>query len=118
MKALISGKKMQQNILLHYNPIQHDLFGGLASILGCPGLLEAANLGRLTFLNSLRSRKSNFQVGSLSKAWTTQILATQPKMSCCLCIKCNKRPLTGAEEAQESRVGKIYKTKNVASNLP
>ena len=63
---------MQQNLLLDYMPIQHDLFGGLASILGCPGLLKAANHGRLTFLTSSRSQRSNFQVGSLSKAWATQ----------------------------------------------
>ena len=42
-------------------PIQWDLSGGLASILGCPGLFEAAN-----------SSRSNFQIGSLSKAMTTQ----------------------------------------------
>ena len=70
---------MQQNILLHYMPIQRDLFGGLALILGCPGLLKAANLGRLTFKTSKRSQRSNFQVGSLSKAWTTQNIGETTK---------------------------------------
>ena len=70
---------MQQNLLLHYMPIRRDLFGGLASILGCPGLLEAANLGRLTFFTSLRSQRSNFQVDSLSKAQATQNLGKTTK---------------------------------------
>ena len=43
------------------------------------GLLEAANLGRLTFLTSSRSQRSNFQVGSLSKAQTTQNLGQTTK---------------------------------------
>ena len=63
---------MQQNHLLYCMHIQRDLFGGLASILGCNGLLKAANLGRLTFLTSSRSQRLNFQVSSLYKAWTTQ----------------------------------------------
>jgi len=43
------------------------------------GLLEAANLGRLTSLTSLRSQRSNFHVGSLSKALTTQNLGQTTK---------------------------------------
>ena len=86
--------KMQQNLLLYCMHIQRDLFGGLASILGCPRAFS-----RLPTLEDWPSRPLRGLEGQISRLAASlrpgqpKISAIQPKMSCCLCIQCNKRPL-------------------------
>ena len=86
--------KMQQNLLLYCMHIQRDLFGGLASILGCPRAFS-----RLPTLEDWPFRPLRGLKGQISRLAASlrpgqpKIWARQPKRSCCLCIQCNKRPL-------------------------
>ena len=85
---------MQQNLLLYCMHIQRDLFGGLASILGCPRAFS-----RLPTLEDwpfwpLRGLKGQIsRLAASLRPRQPKISARQPKKSCCLCIQCNKRPL-------------------------
>ena len=85
--------KMQQNLLLYCMHIQRDLFGGLASILGCPRAFS-----RLPTLEDWPLRPRRGLEGQISRLAASlrpgqpKISARQPKKSCCLCIQCNKRP--------------------------
>ena len=85
--------KMQQNHLLYCMHIQRDLFGGLASILGCPRAFS-----RLPTLEDWPFRPLRGLKGQISRLAASlrprqpKISARQPKKSCCLCIQCNKRP--------------------------
>ena len=85
--------KMQQNLLLYCMHIQRDLFGGLASILGCPRAFS-----RLPTLEDwpfwpLRGLKGQIsRLAASLRPRQPKISARQPKKSCCLCIQCNKRP--------------------------
>ena len=87
--------KMQQNLLLYCMHIQRDLFGGLASILGCPRAFS-----RLPTLEDWPFRPLRGLKGQISRLAASlrprqpKISARQPKKSCCLCIQCNKRPLS------------------------
>ena len=85
--------KMQQNLLLYCMHIQRDLFGGLASILGCPRAF--LRLPTLEDWPSWPLLGLEFQISRLAaslRPGKPKILARQPKMSCCLCIQRNKRP--------------------------
>ena len=85
---------MQQNLLLYCMHIQRDLFGGLASILGCPRAFS-----RLPTLEDWPFRPLRGLKGQISRLAASlrprqlKISARQPKKSCCLCIQCNKRPM-------------------------
>ena len=96
------GRKLKQRLLfwlenngllLHCMHKQQDIFGGLASILGCPRAFS-----RLPTLEDWPSRPLRGLEGQISRLAASlrpgqpKILARQPKMSCCLCIQCNKRP--------------------------
>ena len=84
--------KMQQNHLLYCMHIQRDLFGGLASILGCPRAFS-----RLPTLEDWPFRPLRGLKGQISRLAASlrprqpKISARQPKKSCCLCIQCNRR---------------------------
>ena len=86
--------KTQQNHLLYCMHIQRDLFGGLASILGCPRAFS-----RLPTLEDWPFRPLRGLKGQISRLAASlrprqpKISARQPKKSCCLCIQCDKRPL-------------------------
>ena len=86
--------KMQQNLLLYCMHIQRDLFGGLASILGCPrAFLRLPTLEDWPF-RPLRGLKGQIsRLAASLRPRQPKISARQPKKSCCLCIQCNKRPL-------------------------
>ena len=84
---------MQQNLLLYCMHIQRDLFGGLASILGCPrAFLRLPTLEDWPFwlLRGLKGQIS--RLAASLRPRQPKISARQPKKSCCLCIQCNKRP--------------------------
>ena len=93
-KGINLWPKMQQYLLLYCIHIQLYLFGGLASILGCPrAFLRLPTLEDWPFW-PLRDLKGQiFRLAASLRPRQPKISARQPKKSCCLCIQCNKRPL-------------------------